>query len=343
MTNPNNNAPGSAGRKRTRLNFTEPPQISPAPKAMPPEHSTASRDRSNSGVIIKKAKAPANNTLINDFFSVATKSRANSIASCVVETRSQARLAAAAAAAAAAADAAAAALSPLDDQEKWQHKCQELEQLLADRDEQLKAVANNQTIMHTALRQSVYRLEQEVEELNKARVTHERVSVAVIEKLVRSDSARESKELRDTLAGNSSRLGRIVYTRAGMRAVESWEDGYAFKNLGTRRTELEIRLGILEKRQLEARRAANELEEKRSGGDAGGLVVMDALAVMEAQESVAMHMEAVKKQEIVLAEEEQALNDEKAKHIRAWKRLQSEEESRFRTRPKVSGMTTFCG
>jgi hypothetical protein len=336
MTNPNNNAPGSAGRKRTRLNFTEPPQISPAPKAMPPEHSTASRDRSNSGVIIKKAKAPANNTLINDFFSVATKSRANSIASCVVETRSQARLAAAAAA--------AAAVSPLDDQEKWQHKCQELEQLLADRDEQLKAVANNQTIIHTALRQSVFRLEQEVEEVNKARDTHERLTVAVIEKLVRSDSARESKELRDTLAGNSSRLGRIVYTRAGMRAVESWEDGYAFKNLRTRRTELEIRLEILEKRQLEGRRAANELEEKRSsGGDACGLVVMDTLAVIEAQESVAMHMEAVKKQEIVLVEEEQALNDEKAKHIRSWKRLQSEEESRFRTRPKVSGMTTFCG
>lgn len=336
MTNPNNNAPGSAGRKRTRLNFTEPPQISPAPKAMPPEHSTASRDRSNSGVIIKKAKAPANNTLINDFFSVATKSRANSIASCVVETRSQARLAAAAAA--------AAAVSPLDDQEKWQHKCQELEQLLADRDEQLKAVANNQTIIHTALRQSVFRLEQEVEEVNKARDTHERLTVAVIEKLVRSDSARESKELRDTLAGNSSRLGRIVYTRAGMRAVESWEDGYAFKNLRTRRTELEIRLEILEKRQLEARRAANELEEKRSsGGDACGLVGMDTLAVIEAQESVAMHMEAVKKQEIVLVEEEQALNDEKAKHIRSWKRLQSEEESRFRTRPKVSGMTTFCG
>lgn len=337
MTNPNCNAPGSAGRKRTRLNFTEPPQISPAPKAVAPEHSTASRDRSNSGVSIKKAKGPSNNTLINDFFSVATKSRAHSTVSCAVETRSQARLAAAAAVA-------AFAVSPLDDQEKWQHKCQELEQLVADRDEQLKAVANNQTIMHTALRQSVHRLEQELEEVNKAKDIHERRTVAVIEKLVRSDSARESKELRDTLAGNSARLGRIVYTRAGMRAVESWEDGYAFKNLRTRRTELEIRLKILEERHLEAHRATNDLEEKvSSGGDAGGLVVMDALAVMEAHESVDMHMEAAKRQEIVLAEEEQGLNDEKAKHIRAWKRLQSEEESRFRSRPKVSGITTFCG
>lgn len=339
MTNPSNMSvtPGSSsGRKRTRLNFTEPQQISPGPKAMPLDISSLSRDRSNPATMLKKAKAPTNNTLINDFFSVANhkamKLRLHPIASCAVETRSQARLAAAAAA-----TATTTAVSPPDTQDKWQQRCQELEQLFLDRNEQLKAVSNNQTIMHTALRQSVYRLEQEVESMNKSKTTYELQTATVIEKLVRSESAREAKELRDILASDGARLGRIVYTRAGMRAVESWEDGYAFKALKSRSIEIEIRREALTKRQEDAKRAAKELEQKKNGGDEfGTLVVMDALGVMEAQESSDVHMEAVKRQEIALTEEEQALNDEKANHIRAWKRLQSEEESRFRSRPRVS-------
>lgn len=339
MTNSNNAnvTPGSTtGRKRTRLNFMEPQQISPGPKALPLDLSSLSRDRSNPSTMIKKARAPPNNTLINDFFSVANhktmKLRLHAAASCAVETRSQARLAAAAAA-----NATTTAVSPPDTQDKWQQRCQELEQLFLDRNEQLKAVSNNQTIMYTALRQSVYRLEQEVESMNKAKTMYELQTATVIEKLVRSESAREAKELRDTLASDGARLGRIVYTRAGMRAVESWEDGYAFKALKSRSIELEIRREMMTRRQEDAKRVAEELEQKRNGGDEfDTLVDMDALGLMEAQESSDVHMKAVKKQELAFTEEEQALNDEKANHIRAWKRLQSEEESRFRSRPRVS-------
>jgi len=334
LTNTNNKSltPGSAAsRKRTRLNFTEPPQISPLAKILPPDISTASRDRSNSAPSSKKGKMAPQNTLIHDFFAVATskatKTRDISAVTCAVETRSQARLAAAAAT--------TFTGSPCDSQDKWQQRCQELEQLLLDRNEQLTAVSNNQTIMHTALRQMVHRLEKELEDTKKAKEAYTQQTAIVIEKLVRTDSAREAKELRDKLAGDGSRLGRIVYTRAGMRAVESWEDGYAFKELRTRKLELEIMRETLVTRREEASQATNELNEKRSSVNATELVAIDALSVMEAQESAEMHMETVKKQETILADEEQALNDEKANHIRAWKRLQSEEESRFRTRPKL--------
>jgi hypothetical protein len=43
-----------------------------------------------------------------------------------------------------------------------------------------------------------------------------------------------------------------------------------------------------------------------------------------------------------LAEEEMALNDEKGAHIRALKRVASEDASRFRTRPKVCYIYMSC-
>ena len=158
----------------------------------------------------------------------------------------------------------------------------------------------------------------------------EHLADGVIETLIRSDNAREMNELRQKLASDGARLGRIVYTRAGMRAVESWEEGNASKELQKRRADLKSKRQALEQRQKEARKASEQLEKDgNEGGD------MNALAVLEAEESVRLHLDSIQQQEAELAEEEHALMLEKADHIRSLKLMASEDASRFRSRPKV--------
>ena len=98
-----------------------------------------------------------------------------------------------------------------------------LERLLADRDEQLRAVSNNQTMMQISLRASLTRRERELEDLKVESERRYAAAADTVERLVRDQSAREGRELRQRLASDGARLGRIVYTRAGMHTVESWE------------------------------------------------------------------------------------------------------------------------
>jgi hypothetical protein len=67
----------------------------------------------------------------------------------------------------------------------------------------------------------------------------------------------------------------------------------------------------------------------------GGLLVQDELDAMEAEESVRMHLNTIKQQEIKLSEEEKTLNAETMAHIRSLKRLANEDSSRFQKVPKV--------
>jgi hypothetical protein len=145
-----------------------------------------------------------------------------------------------------------------------------------------------------------------------------------MEDLLRWKSAQQAKELRERLATDGARLGRIVYARAGMRAVESWEEGFATKDLEAHKAKLKTKRVALEGRshQLEADKENDAVHKS-------------VLEQVEATLAVRMHLENLKKMERELAEEEMALNDEKGAHIRALKRVASEDASRFRSRPKV--------
>ena len=230
----------------------------------------------------------------------------------------------------------------------YKKRCLDLQGALADRDEKLRAVSNNQTMIHASLRATLDRREEEIDDL---RTEMEEKATAVsqtIEKLVRSDASRQAVDLRQKLASDGARLGRIVYTRAGMHSVESWEDGQAPRALKNRRKELREKREELEQRHQKAlavadkfrAQAASTNEEDKADSDAeiepvGGIVVQDAFDVMEALESIRLHLANLKKQEEELEEEEKALVAEKEAHIRALKRVASEDSSRFKHRPKL--------
>jgi len=137
----------------------------------------------------------------------------------------------------------------------------------------------------------------------------------------------ELKELRHSLANNSARLGRFVYTRTLHGTVESWESGEAMMALKRQREELKIKREILEQRQKDAKKASKRVMKEQqqhttstdimpppppvtislpSNGEnaVGGLLVQDELDAIEAEESVKMHLNTIKEQELKLAEDE---------------------------------------
>lgn len=310
-------------RKRSRLQFAS---EHPSPKAHAASLDANSRDRSNPGRASKTSKGPPrNNTLIRDFFSTAVKnnkSEDDRKRPAVEKTTTTAS--------------ASIPESAAKEMEQIRQKCEELEQQCKDKDAQLKAVSNNQTILHTSLRTALSQKEKELEELKQSQEAKSALATSVIEKLIRSDNAREVNELRQKLASDGARLGRIVYTRAGMRAVESWEEGNASKELAKRRAELKSKRTALERRQEETRKASEELEKSKENDSAS------VLAVLEAKESVRLHLDSMQAKEAELAEEEHALMLEKADHIRSLKLLASEDASRFRSRPKVRNCECWC-
>uniref|UniRef100_A0A7S4ITG5 Protein kinase domain-containing protein n=2 Tax=Odontella aurita TaxID=265563 RepID=A0A7S4ITG5_9STRA len=231
----------------------------------------------------------------------------------------------------------------------------DLERLAADRDEQLRAVRNNQSMMQHTLRATLQRRESELETLRSKTESRDARAKAKIEVLIRSESGREAREVRQKLASDGARLGRIVYTRAGLHTVESWEDGQASRALKRRRAELKERRVELERRQRDARVAAQRVArggdgdapmkdavdeaEKDSEGssDTAGAIgnVIDQLDAMEAEESVRFHLANLRRDEEELAEDERALHHEKGAHIRDLKRVASEDQSRFKSRPTM--------
>eukprot|EP00934_Nitzschia_sp_Nitz4_P008178 Nitzschia sp. Nitz4//scaffold89_size161592//76585//79225//NITZ4_002380-RA/size161592-snap-gene-0.175-mRNA-1//-1//CDS//3329559622//8168//frame0 len=272
------------------------------PRPLPSALTENSRDRSNSAKTPKKQQPPANNHLIHHFFSATTAKRkdsntSTSTSSSTTNTQTSAT-----------------------DRVDWQAQCLQLQQQLQDKDEQLKAVSNNKTILHTALQTALEKTKKELVSLQDSTKKKLTCTSQVLEELFRWKSSQQAKETRETLAANGARLGRIVYARAGMRALESWEEGYATKDLEQRKQEL-----VERRKTLEARARQPTVTSNTS-----------PLAVVEAKASIQMHISNLKHQEYELAKEEEALNDEKGAHIRALKRVASEDASRFRSRPKLN-------
>jgi hypothetical protein len=209
--------------------------------------------------------------------------------------------------------------------EDLQRKCRELEQSLQDKEDQLKAISNNRTILHVALETALQKKEQELKSLHQTKAAYESKCRGVVEGLMREQSHREALQVREKLATDGARLGRLVQARTGMRSVETWEDGYASKDLRKRKQDLANKRSLLEKRYNGAK---DDLEKNGKGKPA-------RLDDIEAFESAKYHLQSLKADERTLVEEEKRLSDEKCAHIRALKRVASEDASRFNTRPKV--------
>ena len=251
----------------------------------------------------------------------------------------------------AAAAAAAAAIT-----EQWEAKYVRLQQQLQDRDEQLKAVTGNKTILHTALQQALTKTRNELNELQES-TTKDRSNInSVLEDTMRWKFLKIAKDLRVSLSQDGNRLGKIVSTRAGMRVIDSWEEGYASKDWQSRKEEWKLKhrtlldrqaqLKIRLKQQYQDQQQQQQPDGTGSNNNAGDnnnstknnddpTTIMSQLEIQEAKESIQMHLETLHREEQELLTEEQTLNDEKGAHIRALKRVASEDASRFRVRPKL--------
>lgn len=270
-----------------------------------------SRDKSNpggGGKSSKKNAPPPNNKTLHDFFATATNKKKVAVETTAAPESTN-----------------TTASSEPNHQDSsvtttdWQTKYLKLQQILQDKEEQLKAVTNNKTILHTALQAALGKTKKELQDLQTSNKHRHATTSKILEDLLRWKSAQQAKELREKLASDGARLGRIVYARAGMRALESWEEGYATKEMDQRKQELKQKRKTLEHRL----QSSNDKENQTQ------------LEIVEAKESIQMHLENLRNQEQELKDEENALNDEKGAHIRALKRVASEDGSRFRSRPKV--------
>eukprot|EP00559_Dactyliosolen_fragilissimus_P004829 CAMPEP_0184867564 /NCGR_PEP_ID=MMETSP0580-20130426/27055_1 /TAXON_ID=1118495 /ORGANISM="Dactyliosolen fragilissimus" /LENGTH=864 /DNA_ID=CAMNT_0027367925 /DNA_START=108 /DNA_END=2702 /DNA_ORIENTATION=- len=189
---------------------------------------------------------------------------------------------------------------------------------LADKTAQLKAVSNNQTILHASLKSALAAREVELTQAKKSAELYYSRSSEVIEHLVRSNALRDATELRQQLASDGARLGRLVYNRVGMHTVEGWEDGEATQACKRRRAKLKRKRDCLQLKQGQV-----------SNGDTQGM------EREELDESIRCHLEEIKREERVLDKEEERLYKEKAMHIRSLKKVASEDGSRFKNRPKL--------
>ena len=242
-------------------------------------------------------------------------------------------------------------------------RIQELEQTCRDKEEQLKAVANNRTILHTALQAALDQRDKELKELKERQAEWESRSRTVLEEFVLADATRTARVVRERLAADGARLGRLVYSRGGIRSapVENWEEGHAICSLVQRKSAWREKRKRLESRYRAAQKQAQEWlsppespleptteKDPKSPSDtsqssinnntpsfSGDMPVRTKMDAMQALESARFHLENLRKEERELLAQEQKLNDEKGAHIRALKRVASEDASRFRTGLKM--------
>jgi hypothetical protein len=147
------------------------------------------------------------------------------------------------------------------------------------------AIRNNQTLMGAELQRRLRRREAELEDARRSGEARSAAAASAMERLVRDASERGGRELRQRLAGDGARLGRLATSRVGglggsglMRShqtntIETWEDGHAPIAIRTRRNELRTRREGLERRWEDLSR---ELRCDPAG--AAAVAVSDAVA-----------------------------------------------------------------
>ena len=151
-----------------------------------------------------------------------------------------------------------------------------LQKQLQDAKARNDSIKNNQTLLSTNLQRQLKNQKVELEKVRNDSDTKMTKAMEVMEKLVRDESIRESNELRQKLASDGARLGRLVSSRIssgnGMRSqiIESWEDGSAPSAVKMKREELRIKRDELERRKDELRRGVYLPQESTTDNNDNG-------------------------------------------------------------------------
>jgi len=226
-------------------------------------------------------------------------------------------------------------------------KIEELQKQLEDANARNNSIRNNQTMISTNLQRQLKSLKSELESVRCETSTKTTKAMDVIEKLVREESIREAKDLRQKLASDGARLGRLVSSRVGLRSHDHWEDGHDPLVVKHRKAELKMKREALERRREELakaqansgvespERSTDTLLESESSNSHADLALMNDFDRFEASETIRMHLDEVRREEANLNEEERALLIEKQAHVRALKRVASEDSSKFRQKHKL--------
>ena len=230
-------------------------------------------------------------------------------------------------------------------------KIEELQKQLEDANARNNSIRNNQTMISTNLQRQLKSMKQELESVRHETNVKATKAMNIIETLVREESIRAAKELRQQLASDGARLGRLVSSRVGLRSHDHWEDGHDPLVVKQRKAELKQKREALERRREELSKPSLEPEarasqhtnqstdtilESEASNSQSDLSMMNEFDRFEANETIKMHLDEVRREEAKLNEQERALQIEKQAHVRALKRVASEDSSKFRLKYKVS-------
>lgn len=197
----------------------------------------------------------------------------------------------------------------------------QLTEALNEKTSQLKAVSNNQTIIHSQLKKALHQREEEMESLKEEMKRKNEMVRDALEELIRKDSMREQDDLRHKLASDGARLGRWVYNWVGMRRETLWEDGSAIKICEAKRKEI---------------KAKRDRLVQRLNKESKGMESIDNLEREEFAQSIRIQLGELNMQEMELKRKEDSLYLEKNAHKLALKQVANEDYSQFKARPKVS-------
>eukprot|EP00903_Cladosiphon_okamuranus_P007033 g6838.t1 len=190
--------------------------------------------------------------------------------------------------------------------------------------------------MTETLRNQLDRTMQEFKTKEAERDAQKKQLTSVVEDLLRKVAAQEASDCRAKLTKDMLELGKIVSVKTGHigKYVEAFEEGISFKDVEKKTADM-----LSRKTKLEARKRAVSKLLKSSASATGGDTSSGhaRLEAIEEEETVRMHLAALKREEMALQEEKRALDARKVLHIRELKRVAHEDRSKFARRPTLSG------
>ncbi|CAB1098920.1 unnamed protein product [Ectocarpus sp. CCAP 1310/34] len=159
---------------------------------------------------------------------------------------------------------------------------------------------------------------------------------SVVEGLLRKVAAQEASDSRATLTRDMLELGKIVSVKTGHigKYVEAFEEGTSFKEVEKKTAAMMSRKTKLEARKRAVSKLLRSTAPAAGDGSFSGQARLEAI---EEEETVRMHLTALKREELALQEEKRALDARKVLHIRELKRVAHEDRSKFAKRPTLNG------
>ncbi|KAJ3178403.1 hypothetical protein HDU85_005201 [Gaertneriomyces sp. JEL0708] len=182
------------------------------------------------------------------------------------------------------------------------------------------------------------------------------VARTVLTDALRQQAEQKARAARQRLNEDSLRLGTVIFERHGIDYHERWQEGYVFaerqqqlQQINKEREELEKRRKTLAKRL--------KLSKVQPGGDAGdGITKPDGTPLLtrgnsssnyaeyitqteynELDEIAKIRLTTLKKEENEVQQQLEKLTAERDVHIKEWRRIRDEDQSRFNKHPVLNG------